>query len=136
MVSPAAIPVLVASGYPQRLGIATQFVVPEDAGFEAGAVVVGELELAFVVLLVGIALELTAVTVGVLDVGTTDGVVLVEVVLEELVPVLGVTDCVALVEARGVVVAEVGDPAPEVKVRSTQYWLACQLLLGNELADP
>lgn len=148
MVAPAGTPVLVASGYPQRLGRLTQLARPDDEPAGAELATDDEPELVFVVLFVGDAELATAVTVGVLD-----GVDVVAEALDVLAE--GVADVVAEDVLRvGVLVAlpwllcgELGVTPGVVadgdgtlllgaNVRSTQYWLACQVLVGNALVPP
>ena len=110
--------------------------------------VVGVEELALVVLLVGVVdLVATAVTDGVLLVVVPDGVLLV-VALDDVADVVGVAVTVGVLD--GVLEPAVGEVVgvetgvgavvvagrPVEKVRSTQYWLACQLSLGKELLVP
>jgi hypothetical protein len=133
---PAGTPVTVALGYP-----------PDDPPPSDGVV---ELVLALVVLLVAVGVLATAVIVGVEDAVDVLGDVLVEAVEALGVLPLVVADvvlpvAVLLVVRDGVVVGVAvtlelladGEGSCAVEnVRSTQYWLACHVLLGKALVPP
>jgi hypothetical protein len=101
---------------------------------------VDEMELAFVVLLVGVDVLPTAVTDGVLVVVVRVGVVVVVVAgvegrVDALVVALGEGVGVVVGPATGVAVVVVAVRLV-VNLRSTQYWLACRLSLGKALLVP
>jgi len=102
----------------------------------------GFLVLCFVVLFVGEAVLATAVTVGVLVADGVEPVTVGVAAVDGALVVGGALVAVGVPEALlgpdvGVATGVVTGPDPVAEnVRSTQYWLAFQLLVGKELVAP